>query len=858
MNKKFSLFIIVCAVSSIAFSQLSVPGKPESFSLQLKKTQLLPIKTLNIIDSALLLAEDRKTGIPNRYGVVQDLDVDIKKDGVCSEIPGKGNIWQYELKSLSAFSLGIFFKKFYIPEGASVFIYDETHSRLAGAFTSINNWETKQLPISEFPGNHVIIEYFEPLHAEFSGELVIGKAVQSYRNLFQIGLAGRIGINCPSGANWQNVKHSVCLMTFYDSQFSYTCTGFLVNNVREDGTPYFQTASHCLSSNSLAATLVVYFNYENSTCSSNDAAFISGMSLSGATVKAFNDYSDFSLLLLNQYPTQFQNPYWAGWDASNSGPLSGAGIHHPAGAPKCISLDPNPPSSFPSIINWQENSTFTNTTQPNTHWEVNFTTGGIESGSSGSPLFNEKQQVIGQLHGGTATDDFYGKMSLSWNYSSLSSEQLKYWLDPDNTGAIRMNGSYLHFKPVTNFSTKFTNVCSNVVIKLVDQTKFLPNSWNWVINPPTVQYAYGTTSASRNPQLSFTNNGNYSITLTTSNDLGTDSISKINFITAGKLNISFSGLPLDGVVCGSNIGTYTLIPAGADAFSFSFSGTDTSLSYTNMTSLPLYLVPAKKINHSFDIWTILKGTQGTCVAYDSVMLHVSMPSNDNFENAARLYPGRNIAFSNFCSSVQLNEPNPPTTACYSTNSWCPMPAASDTVLSHTIWFSFIGPPNGLVTIDTHGFADKIAVYQADVPRNIMSGYAPYYKIVAANDGRSVSDKTAFLANVSVEPYKTYFLQLDGHNKNTGTTTIDLITESIEVYPNPSNGIFTVSILGKEEGIANVKIISMIGNVVYSDKFPVSLDSNKFSFDLSTLTQGVYFIHSTIDGISTTAKLMLVK
>ena len=55
--------------------------------------------------------------------------------------------------------------------------------------------------------------------------------------------------------------------------------------------------------------------------------------------------------------------------------------------------------------------------------------------------------MVGTLHGGasacgaSALSDEYGKFSYSWNpVSSDSSTQLKYWLDPSNSGAQFING----------------------------------------------------------------------------------------------------------------------------------------------------------------------------------------------------------------------------------------------------------------------------------------------------------------------------------------------------------------------------------------------------------------------------------
>jgi hypothetical protein len=94
-------------------------------------------------------------------------------------------------------------------------------------------------------------------------------------------------------------------------------------------------------------------------------------------------------------------------------------------------------------------------------WDRNTTT---EGGSSGSPLFDENKRIIGQLWGGGAScnnltaTDFYGRLSNSWLPSgSDSSKQLKYWLDPSNTGAQFING----LDPVNPITANFDGQLSN-------------------------------------------------------------------------------------------------------------------------------------------------------------------------------------------------------------------------------------------------------------------------------------------------------------------------------------------------------------------------------------------------------------
>jgi len=77
-------------------------------------------------------------------------------------------------------------------------------------------------------------------------------------------------------------------------------------------------------------------------------------------------------------------------------------------------------------------------------WDRNTTT---EGGSSGSPLFNQKGQIIGQLWKGDAGCnnpggvDFYGRLRNSWNpVGSTVSGQLMHWLDPESEGTTSIIG----------------------------------------------------------------------------------------------------------------------------------------------------------------------------------------------------------------------------------------------------------------------------------------------------------------------------------------------------------------------------------------------------------------------------------
>lgn len=845
------LLLLLTFILQNTYTQVSISGIPESFTIRTKSAPGLPEKILDEIDTFKLVTEDKESGIYNRYSAVQSLEINIKENGLKTEIAGKGFIWRYQIFGVRTYSLGLFFSNYHVPEGAKLFIYDETHTYLKGAFSSINNKENNQLAIAEFKGNNAIIEYYEPFNVDFEGILVLGSVSQSYRDITSILEAAveRVGINCEEGELWQDEKRSVCRMTFIEGRYGYYCTGFLVNNIKQDGTPYFMTANHCISNNTAASTLITYFNYENSTCGSTDAK--ANQTISGASLKATNTDSDFSLLLLSEVPPVSYKAYLAGWQAGNRNPQSGTSIHHPEGMVKNISIDSDPPESYPQSINWDDIST----TPPNTHWGVKFEVGTTESGSSGSPLFDDNHRVIGQLHGGDEIESFYGKFSVSWNRSSIASRQLKAWLDPDNSGAISMNGSYFTIKPTAAFSVRNSEACINSVVQLEDESKNFPQTWLWKIEPSDFIYVNGTGSYSQNPEVEFSKEGIYSVQLITSNDYGADTLLSNNLISvSSQIDVFLTGIPSDTFICGSEIKNYPIIAKGAESYNFSVEQ-QLRFNYSAFSDTLLLTLKETVMKYgSFNTKIKVTGSLGECYDSDSINLKVAMPVNDNIENAIKLWPGINGIFSNFCGSAENHEPYPILSSCYSSDTWCP--ESDQTTIDNSLWFTFIGPSNGLITIETGNINSQIAVYEAASDNDILSGNSSLYEIIAANDDQSPQDESSKIENLEVSPGKEYWLQVDGTNGATGDFSISLLSNSIELFPNPSNGNFDIIISSFYEGKTDFTIFNNLGKEIYAEQLEISHDNNRFNFDFSNFPTGVYFVKVRAGESTLTKKLII--
>ena len=445
-----SRFVVMLFLIGVAFlilgqslvAQLSVGGRPPSFSRALKSE--VQTALMGDVDVEALLAEDKieqQMGLPFRFGYPFDVEYTMDNSGTWDILPDGGRIWRLEISCPGAYSINLIYDYFWLPERAEFYIYNGDRSMVLGAFTSQNNKRHRQFATGLVRGDNCMLEYHEPPDVERPGIINISRIVHGYKNLFSykdaddalgFGSSGSCNnnVNCPEGEPWQSEKRAVAMIVTQGG--SRICSGALVNNVRQDLTPYFLTAEHCLGGES---TWIFMFNYESPTCNNIDGPL--WMTVSGCTRRAFNSYSDFGLLELSEVPPDSYEVYYAGWTTSDVPSPSSVGIHNPSGDIKKISFD------YDSVAS----TSYTGGPgSGDTHWRVEvWDDGTTEGGSSGSPLFNPDHHIIGQLHGGYASctnlaPDWYGKFGQSWNYGSSPSSRLKDWLDPDNTGATSLDG----------------------------------------------------------------------------------------------------------------------------------------------------------------------------------------------------------------------------------------------------------------------------------------------------------------------------------------------------------------------------------------------------------------------------------
>ena len=445
------LVLSLCFVSGSFADGLEVPM---GLSKQVQPLSAVNRVVMQPVDKEALLAEDvlrEQQGLAPRYAVPIETGLTPRNAGTWEKLATGEKLWRLRVRSENASSLNFGFGRYVMPAGGKLFLYSADGSSIRGPFTDKDNEAHGELWTPVVLGGEAVIEVSIPEGSAPFLELSLTSINHGYKE-FWVGKSDKSGscnvdVVCPEGDDWRDEIRSVAVISTGGSTF---CSGFLVNNTDNDQTPYFMTANHCGINSGNAASLVTYWNYETSVCDGYPDGSLDQYN-TGSIFRATRSASDFTLVELDDAPDPAFDVHWAGWDNSDADPTSATAIHHPATDEKRISFEDDPLTT----------TSYLNASVPGngTHLRVeDWDVGTTEGGSSGSGLWNQDHRIVGQLHGGHAAcgndlADWYGRFSVSWDAGGTSATQLKDWLDPDDTGAVTVDGIDQCDRPDVDFTT---------------------------------------------------------------------------------------------------------------------------------------------------------------------------------------------------------------------------------------------------------------------------------------------------------------------------------------------------------------------------------------------------------------------
>lgn len=382
--------------------------------------------------------DDSTTEVDKVYHYADILPVSISmSDGnITSTTAGK--VWTLRISIPNALNIGFVFDEFDLSAAAEMYIFNEDRTAL-DSMIKMSHFTTSNPPgIVPFKGNSIIIYIVEPGNfSSFESEIAIEELEAGFQEIQDVGDTEeellRASVNCNPQIQCQPARlpsaRAVAIMYYRGA----TCTCTLLNNEANNGRAFTLTAFHCIDfmgggpagllpnnqidPEELAALTGARFDFRFWRTTCNGADYARRLTFIGAELHGSSKSSDVAFLELLDPPGVGDGVTYAGWSRQDYAPADDYSyiIHHPQGYDMRV-------TSTTSVGHWLWNNKF---------WTAKYSSGTVDHGSSGSALFNEYDQVVGQLKGGWSNCDWtdfgdrYGKFYYSWSGASL-----QQWLSP--------------------------------------------------------------------------------------------------------------------------------------------------------------------------------------------------------------------------------------------------------------------------------------------------------------------------------------------------------------------------------------------------------------------------------------------
>jgi len=421
------LILNIIFITGLSFCQIQYGGIPKYFDSRIDNLISISSEENQTIDRDF----DPMVFV---YGEEYDMDVDVLLSSLINTDNSEVT-YLLGIESRGAYGIGLNFDRFFLTEGAELFIYDFEKTFFIGSFTSLNNKDNEVFSTSIVKSDHIILELTVPYDEIEDIRLHIDSIIHDSTDILSYYEDSssdsredcNVNVICSEGDDWRDQINGAVRV----SMGTGLCSASIINNTSNDRTPYVLFADHCVSGS--PNNYVIYFNYQSTSCNGSSGSL--NQSISGTNLlyqEDINSGADIALLRLTSDIPDSYNPYYVGWSVVNSAPEEAVGIHHPGGDIKKISFTDDNVSAGGSGGNY---------------WEFQYDLGRVIPGSSGSPFFDENKRQVGvasyiytnycdpspDCYCDQQYNHGYGRIDRAW--SGLSS-----YLDPLNLGISSIDG----------------------------------------------------------------------------------------------------------------------------------------------------------------------------------------------------------------------------------------------------------------------------------------------------------------------------------------------------------------------------------------------------------------------------------
>ena len=328
-------------------------------------------------------------------------------------------VWTAAFEAAGATALRLHLTGLDLPRGAALYVYNLS-GQAFGPYRGRGPLGTGELYTHSVAGERLLLQLHGAneasvrfrvedvgvmgqrfLPARFGPSLALFDSVEAAAsNLCSYNADCVLNAGCSTTPSALNpVRDAIATILFRSGGSYYICTGGLIADSDAATTiPYFLTANHCIGSAREAESVETYFDYE-ATCSSPDCTqpYDNTGDTVGATLRNASSSDDHSLLQLSANPDSSDGvETYLGWTSTavaNSNGTNLFRISHPSGAPQAYSAQ-RVDTSKPTCSTLPRGRYIYSTD----------TAGATEGGSSGSPVVNGANQIVGQLYGACGTN----------------------------------------------------------------------------------------------------------------------------------------------------------------------------------------------------------------------------------------------------------------------------------------------------------------------------------------------------------------------------------------------------------------------------------------------------------------------
>jgi len=363
--------------------------------------------------------------------------------------------------------------------------------------------------------------------------------------------------------------------------------------------------------------------------------------------------------------------------------------------------------------------------------------------------------------------------------------------------------------PEVNFIVSDTIVCIGDVVQFEDRTIYNPVQWDWEFFPDDVEYVNGTNGNSQNPEVKLSTSYPYEVTLTATNLNGSSVLNKKGLVHAGGMDLPFN-----------------------DDFESSFFA-EKAWTIENPDS-------AK----TWEIRTVEGTEPGNYAAYVNIKNYNGMSERDRLISPLVNLTNYNEAFVEFQYAYAQRFPQYTDSLIVYLSSGCGDKLIRLLAMGEDSLNQFATVPPTAMNFVPESADDWCGA--GNNPDCINIDLTPW----AGNPNLRVvfESYNGFGNNIYIDNVK-----IDG--TLSGINEKGYVSQKLNVYPNPSNGTFTMQ-LKDITGVVDLKVVNITGQVVYFGQMECTESNSVKNFDLGELQNGIYLIQAQTDDELLSCKVLI--